>query len=57
MLLNKFTVGFLVAFVVVSLVLIVVLLAVAMCTVIVCRKKIIAYRRRKMSDDTFGLIK
>ena len=57
MLLNNFTVGFLAAFAVVSLVLMVVLLAVATCTVIVCWKKIIAYMRRKMSDDTLGLIK
>ena len=54
MLLNNFAVGFLAAFVVVSLVLMFVLLAVA---TFVCRKKIIAYRKRKMSDDTLGLIK
>ena len=54
MLLNNFAVGFLAAFVVVLLVLMFVLLAVATRAVIVCWKKIM---RRKMSDDTFGLIK
>ena len=57
MLLNNFIVGFLAAFVVVSLVLMLALLVVVACAVNVCRKKIITYRRRKMSDDASTLIR
>ena len=57
MLLNNFTVGLLAALVVVSLVLMFVLLVIVTRGVNVCRKKIIAYRRRKMSDDASTLIR
>ena len=57
MLLNNLTVCFLTAFVVVSLVLMLALLVVVPCAVIVCQNKIIACRRREMSDDATELIR